>query len=136
MSRATELSSLGQGLAAGCLSHGVAGVTSNKMALESAFTGAWGAWSAKGRFTTVRADPERNDILRIIYDAERRRSGHIATWVVDSPWLRPQLRHSWNLNDAAELLASGGTWDEWRELSYAFLGDLKDEEILRDIPQL
>ena len=132
MTRATDLAAVGQGLAAGCLSLGALGVTSSKLALEFAFGRAWRSWPPASRFPTIKARVDRNDVLRIVRDLERRRSAYIATWVDEGPWLRPQLRASWDLTDAAEMLADeGASWDEWLSLAQRFLDGLKEEEVLR-----
>ena len=131
MTRARELGEVGEGLAVGCLSIGVVGVTGSKLPLEFAFGWAWRSWTSAGRFRHVRADFDRNDIMRLLGKADRRQAW-IATWVVDDGLWAPRLRHPRELEEAAELLTHHGcTLREWESLATDLCGDLGAEHVKR-----
>jgi hypothetical protein len=135
MSRPTELAMIGQGLAAGCISHGVTAVTANKMELEPAFRRAWRGWRMARRYGSIRADFNRNDAQMIIRDCHRRQSAYLATWVDGGGWYIPELRGEWDLADAEHLLSvytDGAPWADWINLSGVFIDELGDDNIWRN----
>lgn len=131
--RVTDLTDVGQGLAAGCLAIGVVGVTSGKQAVEFAFGRAWRRWEYAPRFRFIRADIQRNDILHIIHKSERRRGGHIAAWS-RGRWFEPYFREGQDVAAAAEVLPewTDVPWPAWVQLAEAFVSELKDDEIVRE----
>jgi hypothetical protein len=133
MTQVEELTSIGQGLAAGCLAIGVRAVTSTKMTVEFAFIHAWRDWAYSSRFPKVRADQTRNDIYyQIIGRSERRNGGHLAAWDVGR-WLEPYFHGQWTVDDAADLMPTytGVPWDGWLELAKLFVAGFSDDELIR-----
>ena len=124
---------MGEGLAIGCLEHGVVSVTSTKMTLEFAFMRAWRDWRWASTFPVVRASLERNDLLRILHDSERRRGSIVAAWSCGRR-MEPHLRmDGWDINDGAEVLQAecGVPLSGWSDLASVFVADLGEDNVTR-----
>jgi hypothetical protein len=126
LSKAEQEIAVAEGLAVGCLALGVAAVTANKQALESAFRHAWRGWSETYRFPAVHATVPRNDIRQILVKSTRRRSPVRADWLCDKE-LEPGLVFDWGLEDTAEAIeeSCGVPFASWIELARAFTGNFK-----------
>jgi len=130
LTKVDQETAVGQGLAVGCLALGVTAVTSKKMSVEFAFIRAWRDWTWAPRFPRIRADLERNDILRIIHASPRRRGGYIAEWSVGRD-LEPLLRGDRDVDEAGTQLeiASGVPLSGWVELARTFTNDFNKAEL-------
>lgn len=84
-SKAQQQTTVGEGLAVGCLALGVVGVTTEKMAVEFAFRKAWRSWAYAVRFPVINAGPSRDDIVHVIGDSAERRSPYAAAWEATLP---------------------------------------------------
>ena len=58
LSKATQETSVGEGLALGCIALGVSSVMGSKMDVESGFRHAWSNWSYRSLFPTIRGRHE------------------------------------------------------------------------------
>ncbi|MDD9206360.1 hypothetical protein PU560_07750 [Georgenia sp. 10Sc9-8] len=126
MTRAQDLTAVGEGLAAGCLSLGVTEVTPERTAVERAFCAAWRAWPYAHRFSSVQASETRNDIVQqVIRRSERCRLSYLAGWHVNGA-LVPYLRRNWSLEDLEELLEehTAVPWSGWQRLAELFIDNL------------
>ncbi|MGB6161548.1 MAG: hypothetical protein WCF33_21580 [Pseudonocardiaceae bacterium] len=130
LTKAQQETSVGEGLAVGCLAIGVLAVTSEKMAVELAFVRAWRKWAWSSRFPTIHATHARNDLLRILHDSPRRRRSVLAEWSSDHMY-QPYLREDWEVEEASESLESwtGVPLRGWVELARAFVEDLGEAKI-------
>ncbi len=85
LSKATQETAVGEGLALGCVALEVDAVEGSKMDLEFAFRRAWRSWPYHSTFAVVRADVARDDLLRILGKSEGRRSALPARCSLRSP---------------------------------------------------
>lgn len=131
MSRATELTDVGQGLATAMLAIGVEAVTSSKMDLEFAFIHAWRDWPHARKFPTIRADHTRNDILGMLNGSARRKGSYLGFWEVGQ-WAYPMLRDGMDLADAADLMPkyTGVAWEDWLHFARLFAAEFTKDQIL------
>lgn len=97
-----------------------------KMTVEFAFEHAWRGWAHRASFPQVRAEVRRNDLLGIIHDSPRQRSGTgVAGWPSEWPF-RPYIAENCDAEEAGELLeeATGVPLTGWIELANCFINDL------------
>ncbi|MDQ7910797.1 hypothetical protein RB614_40530 [Phytohabitans sp. ZYX-F-186] len=133
MTKATQETVVGEGLAAGCLKHGVTGITSSSIVLDGAFRRAWSAFPMAGHFPAVRTTLGR-ETIRLILAASARRRGHVAGWQQDRAWWAPYITQSdWTPDDVTEHLAElhGIPESAWSDLAKALIDDLGDRYVRR-----
>lgn len=121
MSKATQETTVIEGLAIGFLALGRNRITSSKISIESAATFAWPRWQWAAQFPAVKVSLQRNVIWQCINKSEGRR-GHTAAWATDDQF-EPYIKHDWTFEECARILASG---DEiplrgWTELAALFI---------------
>jgi hypothetical protein len=66
MTTTFQESTVGEGLAAGCIANGVVAVSANKQYKESSFVNAWRDWRCANQFPAVHASLARNDLRTIV----------------------------------------------------------------------
>lgn len=102
-SKVQQQTAIGEGLAIACLALGVDEVPNNKLDLEFAFRHAWRAWPHRQKFPHVSANLERTDVLRILGDADGRRSAFVATWTTDyRAWFPDVKQDGWGWEELAD----------------------------------
>lgn len=133
MTKARQETAVGEGLAVGVLALGIEAVTSSKMSVEFAFRRAWRDWPPRSRFPQVRADVERDSIVRILHDSENRRGSYVAFWTFGGPEYVPVLRQDWSIEECGDAVAegSGVPFAQWVELAEAFVAALGEDEVRR-----
>jgi hypothetical protein len=133
MTKAVQETTVGEGLAVGCLLQSVTAVIYSKLPVQSAFRHAWPRWEPRSRFPVVRGTVERTDIWRLLNAHDRRRGAWHATWERAGSWLVPRVRDPWDVHEAAEAIAehSGVGVSDWIELAETFIRDLKAEQYVR-----
>jgi hypothetical protein len=133
MTKAQQEVTVGEGFAVGCLLIGVTRLTDSKLPLESAFRRAWPRWTPAGNFPVVHATLERTDIWRLLLRHDQRTSAYLATWVPEQNSLYPEVRGSWEVAEAADVIAeqSGVRVAGWVDLAEAFVSYLKPDEFSR-----
>lgn len=129
LSKATQETAVGEGLALGCVALEVDAIEGSKMDLEFAFRRAWRSWPYHSTFPVVRADVARDDLLRILGKSEGRRSAHLSGWASQWPFV-PYVAEAWTVEDAAEILhgSTGVPFAGWVELAQAFIDDLHSDQ--------
>lgn len=134
LTKAQQETSVGEGLAVGCLTIGVVAVTSKKMEVEFAFIRAWRGWAWSSHFPAVHATHARNDLLRILHASPRRRGPVLAEWSSDREY-QPYLREGWEVAEAGKSLESwtGVPLQDWAELARTFAEDLGKANVRRNI---
>lgn len=125
LSKASQHTALGEGLALGCLAAGIAEVEGGKVDIELAFRHAWRRWPHARAFPAVHAGPQRDDLLHILDRSEGRRSAHLTGWSSSWPFVPYLAKHS-SLEDAAEHVAgsSGVPLSGWIDLARTFVDRL------------
>jgi hypothetical protein len=133
MTKAQQETAVGEGLAVGVLAVGVEAVTSSKVSVEFAFRRVWRDWPPRSLFGQVRADVERDSIIRILRDSEDRRGSYVAYWTFDGPEYVPVLRQDWRVEECGDAIAegSGVPFAQWVELAEAFVTALGEDEVRR-----
>lgn len=133
MTKAQQETMVGEGLAVGVLSLGVVAVTSNRLAVSSAFARAWRSWAHSGRIPSVRVDLAREDIFRILGASSGRRGPITADWSTGGEYV-PNLLPDWSLEEAGDHIgeAAGVPHAAWVNLARAFVADLGEDAVRRD----
>lgn len=118
-----------EGMALGVLAQGVEAVTSQKMALEFAFSRAWRAWSRAGEFPSI-AGHDPGNLFWIGVGKSERRVGVCAAWD-RAQWAEPYLLvEGWTVDEALGLHADGRAGEaDWIELGRLFVSDFKPEQV-------
>jgi hypothetical protein len=124
-SKVRQHTSVGEGMALGCLLHGVAGVTKSTSDLEWAFRRAWRDWPWAEGFPAVLATFPRNDVLRIIVQSPRRRGAIVAQWDDEGAVYSPVFFGD-TLDGAGDVLATrcGVPLRAWGGFAEVFLARL------------
>jgi diphthamide biosynthesis methyltransferase len=78
MTKATQETAVGEGLAVGCLALGVTGVSSARVDVNLSLSHAWRNWPPARVFTVVKASLDRKDTRRILHDSANRRWSMVA----------------------------------------------------------
>jgi hypothetical protein len=130
MTKATQETAVGEGLAVGCLALGVTGVSSARVDVNLSFSHAWRNWPPARVFTVVKASLDRNDIRRILHGSANRRWSMVAAWECGR-WHEPDLRSDWTIEEAGESLAdnTGVGLDAWTELARVFVERLGPDKV-------
>ena len=131
MTTAVQESTVGEGLAAGCIANGVVAVSANKQYTESSFVNAWREWRCANQFPAIHASQSRNDLRMIVTKSSRRR-GRIVEWNVSQTW-EPVLLGEFDPQDVADILAEHCevTLQDWKNLADAFTTGMGEERITR-----
>jgi hypothetical protein len=129
MTKATQETAVGEGLAVGCLALGVTGVTSARVDVDLSFSHAWRNWPSAHIFPVVKASLDRNDLRRILHDSANRRWSMLAAWECGR-WYEPYLRSDWT-EEAGESLAdnTGVGLEDWTELARLFIERLGTDTV-------
>ncbi|MGI8723031.1 MAG: hypothetical protein ACR2JG_12480 [Geodermatophilaceae bacterium] len=129
LSKATQETAVGEGLAVGCVALEVDAIEGSKMDLEFAFRRAWRSWPYRSTFPVVRAVVARDDLLRILGKSGGRRSAHLSGWASQWPFV-PYVAESWTVEDVAEILrgSTGVPLAGWVELAQAILDELPHDQ--------
>ncbi len=123
LSKAQQGTTVGEGLALGCVALGVDLVEGSKVDLEFAFRRAWRGWPYRFNFPAVRADVGRDDLLSLLDKSEGRRSAHLTGWSSQWPF-QPYKLGNWTVEDVADLLPGGVPLAGWKHLASTFLAEL------------
>ncbi|MEV0732246.1 hypothetical protein [Polymorphospora sp. NPDC050346] len=133
LSKATQYTLIGDGLALGCHDLGIVAVTSKTLELELAFNAAWRDFPlATTMFAQVHASLARSDIHIILGGSPRRRWSRVA-WEQHGAWWRPGPPGTLDWDDIADSIADlyGITRQRWTELAGPFARRLRDENVQR-----
>lgn len=129
MTRTRQLSTLGQGLAAGCLELGHESFRAEWFGLEGGMRRAMGQWRHRGLFRSVKLGMSPNDLRRQVIGASESRVGRLAAWLPDRGVLEPYIvQDDWTPLDVAEVLATdadGVTLGDWVDLSREWLSEAR-----------
>jgi len=118
------------GLALGVLAQGVTAVTSNKMAFEFAFEGAWRDWPNATNFPSLRGHNVGN-LFWIGAGRSGGRRGACAAWR-EGKWNEPYIAYSgWTVNECLDHIADGrARSSDWEELGRLFVAEFKDDQLV------
>ncbi|WP_019873209.1 hypothetical protein [Sporichthya polymorpha] len=122
-----QQTTVGEGLAVGCLAIGVTSVTARKLTLELAFSRAWRDWHPAREFLAICTTLARNDIVTILSRSERRRGPVWAAWTLDRGLYVPYLTQDWTVEETADELESscGVGREDWKDLAGSFVHALQ-----------
>lgn len=118
-----------QGVAIATLAHGVAALTSEKMALEFASNRAWREWPEAANFPSIRGHDPGN-LFWIGIGRSLRRVGAIAAWDQQQRTIPYLVIDTWSVEDClAHHADERGSVTAWRELGRLFVADFKPDQI-------
>ena len=131
LSKPVQRAFIAEGMALGVTAIRGDGFTFNaqKMIIEFAFQHAWRDWRHRASFPDIRAQLDRNDLLRIIDRHSRQRSGtDLAGWASSWPF-EPYVSPDYTLDEVGVALeeASGVPLVGWTDLATHFLEDLESQ---------
>ena len=121
MSKASEETASGEGLALGAVMLGIEGVTGNKTTLEFSFRTAWKNWPYRSHFPIIKAGPRRDDVFHILQKSSSRSTHHVAEWHGAWPFL-PVLLYHWTFRELADSIHQNIPAEAWRDLVQNWLG--------------
>jgi hypothetical protein len=130
MTKATQETAVGEGVAVGCLALGVTAITSARVDVDLSFSYAWRNWPSSRVFPVVKASLDRNDLRRILHDSANRRWSMLAAWECGRMY-EPYLRSDWTIEEAGESLAenTGVGLEAWMELARLFVERLGPDNV-------
>ena len=126
MTRATDLTTVGDGLPLGCLAMKIPEIPAAKWKLEAAFEHAWTAWEGRETFPSIKSGLDRNDIMVLINNADRRPNSRLF-WNQVGAHHEPRFRRERDqIDDVQHALraTSGIRLDQWTSLAMLFANEL------------
>lgn len=134
LTEANQLNIVGDGLAIGCLDHGVTAITANRQALDHAFRKAWRDFPlAASLFPSIKASLARCDIHKILSGSQRRKQSSV-DWLQNGAWWEPSLRGLYDtIDEVAEEITDlhGIDRSQWTRLAKPFIDTLGDKHVRR-----
>ena len=124
MSKATEQTALGQGLALGARMLSVDSVMANKMNLELDFRRAWRDWPYRSRFPLIKAGPHSDDLLIVLHASGRRPRSKFAYWESEWPFIPVLEFDDWTYEEVAAIITAAVPAVAWRDLVELWLKDM------------
>jgi hypothetical protein len=116
MTRASEQTALGQGLALGAIMLGVENVMSSKLTLELSFRRAWRIWPTSRLFKSINAGPRADDIVHVLHASGRKPRNKFAFWESEWPFVPVQEFDDWTSDEVAECIDGSVSAADWSSL--------------------
>jgi len=126
MTKASDQTVLGQGLALGTIMLGVDSVMAQKQRLELDFRRAWRAWPHRDKFSQIKAGPESDDLLHILNASGRSPRSKFAFWASEWPFIPVLEFEHWSYKDVAESIDDTIPAEAWRELAVSWLSQFHE----------
>ena len=115
-------------MALGLLICGYDAISSDKVKVDLAFSGAWRSWTYRNRFPQVDTDMRSLDGMRVMTRADYRKQTRVLFWGEEDRHLQIYTRLSdWTVDDDEDLEFAVGIIDEdvpaggWEELAREFV---------------